>query len=413
MLALRLIGVASCLLLCPCWSPAQDWAQWRGPTSDNHAPPSATAPLEWDEQTGIAWKTALPGRGNSSPTLVGDRIYLTTGDEEVGTQSLLILDRATGELLDEVIAHEGGLPEGVYGKNSHANATVASDGERLYAMFLNDEAPTLTAFDLQGERLWRKRVCGPARLHFEYGFGSSPIVVDGRVVVAVEHHDAVSGVYAFDGATGELAWRTPRPNQFSYSTPAPAPAGEKRVLLMCGNDRIAAYDPQSGEGLWERESPTMATCGTMVWDAGLGLGFASGGHPKQFTLAVRLGGDHEIAWQNSVKCYEQSLLVVEGHVYAVSDRGVAYCWRGSDGEELWKRRLGGNFSSSPLLVGGVIYTTNEGGEMFAFEANPQRYVNLAKTRLGDTAYATPTPADGRLYHRYGKEGQEYLVAIGE
>lgn len=391
---------------------AEDWPQWRGPTGDNHAATDATAPEQWGEESGLAWKTALPGRGNSSPTLVGDRIYLTTGDEAAGTQSLLILDRASGELLKEVPTHQGGLPEGVHGKNSHANSTVASDGQRVFAMFLNDEAPVLTAYDLQGEQLWQQRVCGATRVHFEYGFGSSPVVVDGLVVVATEFNLEGSGVYAFDAATGELKWRTPRPQQFSYSSPAVARIGKKNILLMSGNYSLTAYQPQTGAELWRREGPTMATVGTMVWDTKLGLGFASGGHPEQFTLAVNLEGDHEIVWQNSQKCYEQSLLVVDSHLYAVTDHGVAYCWRGSDGRTMWKKRLGGNFSSSPLLVNDKIYLTSETGDMYVIEANPDRYVLLAKNQLGDTGYGTPTPADGRLYHRYEKTRQGFLAAIG-
>ena len=370
LVALALISVSTVAI-------AQDWPQWRGPTGDNHAAPGATAPLEWSDQSGLAWKTTLPGRGNSSPTLVGDRIYLTTGDGAAATQSLLILDRATGELLKKVTTHHGGLPEEVQGKNSHANSSVASDGQRVFAMFLNDEAPHLTAYTLDGDQLWQQRVCGPTRVHFEYGFGSSPRVVNGLVIVATEFNLDGSGIYAFDAATGDRAWHTPRPKQFSYSSPAAATIDGKNLLLMCGNFSLTAYEAETGQELWRREGPTMATVGTMVWDAALGLGFASGGHPKQFTLAVGLSGDHQIVWQNPVKCYEQSLLVADGHLYAVSDHGVAYCWRGSDGREKWKKRLGGNFSSSPLLVGDKVYVTSEKGAMYVYEANPESFALLA------------------------------------
>lgn len=392
---------------------AQDWPQWRGPEVNNHAAPGASAPLNWSEDSGLAWKTAIPGRGNSSPTLVGNRIYLTTGDESKMTQSLLILDRESGKLLNEVVTHTDGLPEGVHGKNTHANSSVASDGKRVFAMFLNDEAPIVTAYDLEGQQLWQRRVCGPTRVRYVYGFGSSPIIVDGLVVVATEFSKDDSGLYAFDAETGETVWFAPRPKQFSYSTPTPAKIDGIKVLLMCGNNRFGAYDAKTGEELWMREGPTMATVGTMVWDSKLKLGFASGGHPDNFTAAVNLTGEHEIVWQHPVKCYEQSLLTFEGYVLAVADIGVAYCWRASDGKEMWRQKLRGNYSSSPLLVDGRIYVVSEAGDMFVFEANPEEYVELAKNKLGDIAYATPTPADGRLYHRYVKDSQEYLVAIGQ
>ena len=393
-------------------SIAQDWPQWRGPAGVNHASVGATAPVEWGEDFGLAWKTAIPGRGNSSPTLVGDRIYLTTGDESADTQSLLILDRATGELLKQVVVHEGGLPEGVQAKNSHANSTVASDGKRVFAMFLNDEAPILTACDLNGEQLWQQRIPGETRIQFDFGFGSSPIVVDGLVIVATEFNKQGSGIYAFDAKTGTRSWYAPRPEQFSYSTPALALVEDRKLLLMCGNNSFAAYDPMTGQEVWVQEGTTLATCGTMAWDEKLEIGFACGGHPDGFTSAIRLTGSHDVIWEHRVKCYEQSVLTVKGYVYAVSDAGVAYCWRAEDGEEMWVQRLRGSFSSSPILVRDNIYVANESGTTFVFEANHNEFVQLAKNRLGDEAYATPSPVDGRLYHRFRKQGKEYLAAIG-
>lgn len=392
--------------------PAQDWPQWRGPAGVNHAPTGATAPTDWSKQVGLAWITKIPGRGNSSPTLIGDKIYLTTGDESSETQSLLLVDRFNGELLKEVVVHRSKLPDNITGKNSHANATVGSDGKRVFTMFLNDDAPILTAFDLEGEKLWQKRVPGDIRINFEWGFGSSPIVVDKLVIVATEFNADGSGIYAFDVETGDQVWKAERPKQFSYSTPAMAHLDGRTLLLMCGNNSYNAYDAKTGKEVWSREGATMATCGTMAWDPALGLGFACGGHPDRFTSAVSLTGDHKVVWKHNVKCYEQSVLTVKGYVYAVSDVGVAYCWRGVDGEEMWKQRLRGNFSSSPILVGDNIYVTNEMGTTFVIKADPEKFIQLAKNQLGDQAFATPSPADGKLYHRFIEGGKEFLAAIG-
>ena len=243
-------------------------------------------------------------------------------------------------------------------------------------------------------------------------------MVGDLVILASECDGDESGVYAVSAATGEPVWTTPRPRKLSYSTPAVAPGRGGTQLLMSGNYQLASYDASSGKELWSVEATTQATCGTMVWDESLGLAFASGGYPETFTLAVDLGGAHDVVWRNNVKCYEQSLLVVDGYVYGVADSGVFYCWRGTDGREMWKTRLGGRgFSSSPLLVNGLIYVTSEAGTTHVLEANPQQYVEVAKNQLGTSAFATPTPADGRLYHRYGAmEGgkrQEYVVAIGQ
>lgn len=417
MLVARFSACLLSLTACSSIATAEDWRQWRGLTSDNHAPAEATAPLVWAESEGLAWKTAIPGRGHSSPTLVGDRIYLTTADDEKQTQSLLILDRATGKLLKEILNSTGSFPSRVHPNNTNASPTVASDGKRVFALFCHDDAAFVTAYDLSGKRLWEKRVGGFDPQQYQFGFGSSPRIVDGLLIVSTEYDGPESGLYAIDTATGEPVWSTPRPEGLSYSTPAVASLGGVTQLLMSGNDQLAAYEARSGRELWSVDGSSYATCGTMVWDESLGLAFASGGYPNSFTLAVRLDGDHEIVWQNNTKCYEQSLLTVGGYVYAATDAGVAYCWRGADGEEMWKERLGGKFSSSPVLVDGKIYVTSEQGTMHVFEATSERFVALGKNQLGDSGFATPTPADGRLYHRYGVnengKRQEYVVAIGK
>ncbi|MEN0111754.1 MAG: PQQ-binding-like beta-propeller repeat protein, partial [Planctomycetota bacterium] len=337
-----------------------------------------------------------------------------------GTQSLLIYDRLTGEALREVVAHRDGLPAAIHRANSHASSTVASDGQRVFALFYNRGGVWITAYTLAGEQLWQRRVgsFNPAR--YQFGFGSSPRVYDGKVIFATEFDGASpgeSGVFAVDAATGEPVWNAPRPSQLSYGTPAVATIGGRPQLLMSGNDLLGAYDAATGDAIWETPGSTMASCGTMVWDESLGLAFASGGYPKDYTLAVRLGGDNEIVWQNTTRCYEQSLLAVGGYVYGVSNSGIAHCWRGEDGKRMWRRRLGGGFSSSPLLVGDRIYVTNEAGTTYVFEANAQRFVRLAENQLGDSAYATPSVVGDRMYHRYAAteagDRQEYLVALGE
>ncbi|QDV77514.1 PQQ-binding-like beta-propeller repeat protein [Botrimarina mediterranea] len=397
---------------------AQDWLQWRGPTGDNHAAEGATAPTEWSEEAGLAWKTPVPGHGHSSPTIVGDRIYLITADADAQTQSLLIYGKESGELLREVLTHEGGLPAQIHPSNSHATSTVASDGERVFALFYNDDAAVVTAYDLRGEKLWQERVGGFDPKAYQFGFGSSPRLVDGTLVVASEYDGPDSGIYGLDPKTGKRLWTAARSENLSWSSPSVTPVGGKSQLLMSGAKRLVSYEPVSGKVLWSLEDEsTEATCGTMVWDEKLGLAFASGGFPDAFTLAVKLDGDHEVVWRNKIRNYEQSLLVVDGYVYATADRGIAFCWRGSDGKEMWRERLGGKFSASPLLVGKTIYATNESGTTHVYEANPERCVRVAQNQLGDSAFATTTPSAGRLYHRYAKtEGgkrQEYLAAIGD
>jgi outer membrane protein assembly factor BamB len=397
---------------------ADDWRQWRGPSRDNHAPPSeGVPPDDWTTEEGFAWKTPVPGRGHSSPIVVGNRIYLTTCDEQATTQSLLVFDRKTGDLLASPVAHTGGLAKKIHPHNTHASPTPASDGERVLAMFNFEKAVWITAYDLEGRQLWQTRVAGFDPQQFPFGLGSSPIVHDKLVIMAIEYEGEDSGVYGIDKSNGQQVWQAPRPGNLSNSTPVLATLGDKPQLLLSGHGRIASYDPETGAELWQTPGAPQATCGTMVWDDSLDLAFASGGFPESITMAVSTKGDHKLAWSNRAKCYEQSMLVADGYLYAVTDSGIAYCWRAKDGEEMWKQRLGGKYSSSPLLVGDRIYVSNEAGTTFVFAASPEEYKPLGKIQMGDEIFATPAAVDGKIYYRYADssngERQEFLMAVGE
>jgi hypothetical protein len=144
--------------------------------------------------------------------------------------------------------------------------------------------------------------------------------------------------------------------------------------------------------------------------------YASGGYPKKETVAVRADGSGTILWTNTVKCYEQSMLIHEGHLYAVDDGGVAYCWHAKSGREMWRSRLRGPVSASPILVGDTIYASNEKGTTFVFKADPSSFKAVGQNQLGTVSFATPTVVDNRIYLRVadgqGGNTKETLYAIG-
>ena len=395
-----------------------DWLQWRGPTGDNHAPSAQSTPrASWSTEEGFLWKVAVPGRGHSSPIVVGDRIYLTTCDEQAKTRSLLVFDRTTGELLASPIAHHGGLAKTIHAHNTYASSTPASDGERVYAMFDYENSVWITCYDLQGGQLWQRRVAAFDPTVMVFGLGSSPILHEGLLILATEYDGDESGIYAIDKLTGDPVWSTPRQRSLSNSTPIVATLGGRPQILLSGGSHLTAYNPANGDELWRTGGSPVATCGTVVWDESLALVFASGGFPEAMTWAVEVGGEHRMLWHNPVRCYEQSILAVKGYVYAVADSGVAYCWRATDGERMWVKRLGGKYSSSPLLVGERIYVSNEAGTTFVLAASPEEFQLLGQVQLGDEVFATPASVDGKLYYRYADSSsgqrQEYLMAVGE
>ena len=161
--------------------------------------------------------------------------------------------------------------------------------------------------------------------------------------------------------------------------------------MMSGQQVVAAYDPASGKPLWQAEGTTYATCGTMVWSGDIAL--ASGGYPKAETIAVRADGSGQVLWKNPQKCYEQSMIVVadkgEDYLYALTDNGVAFCWRVSDGKEMWKERLRGPVSASPIVAGNNIYWANEAGTMYVFVADPSKFNLIAENHVGEESMAQP------------------------
>jgi hypothetical protein len=393
-------------------APAADWRLWRGPAGNGIAAAGQDPPSTWSDTENVLWKAEVPGRGHSSPTVVGDRIFLTTADDERQVQSVVAFDRATGGLSWKADLHEGGFPRKIHVRNSHATCSVVSDGERLFASFFNREAVHVTALGLDGRKVWQTTV-GPLRpKQYEHGYAPSPALYKSLVVVAVDS-DEGGFLTALDAKTGRPKWRTPRPAKTSFATPVVARLSGRDQLLLSGCEIVAAYDPATGKPLWSSEATTIATCGTIVWDGD--LVFASGGYPKSETAAVRADGSGRVAWRNTRKCYEQSLLAHEGYVYAVDDAGIAFCWKAADGSEAWNARLAKS-SSSPVLAAGRIYVSSDRGTTFVFRADPREYKEIARNRLGDDASASPTICGGRIYLRVGRsEGgrrREFLYSIG-
>ena len=395
--------------------PTRDWPWWRGPNRDNHAATQAEPVTTFSATENILWKVEVPGRGHASPTVVGERLFLATADEAAETQSVVAFDRQRGEILWQTKVNQGGFPAKIHPKNTHASSTVASDGERVFSIFYNHDSLQVSALSAaDGKMVWSENLGPYVPKQYEFGFGASPVIYGENVIVL---GDIETGGFltALDRKTGKRAWSTQRPKIMNYSSPTVARFGATDQLLVSGCERVAAYDPLTGKLLWEKEGASATvTCGTVVWDGD--LIFASGGYPNKLTTAVR-AGTGEIVWQNNKKIYEQSMIAYQGHLYAINDNGIAYCWSAQDGEERWSERLKGPISASPVLVGDRLYAANEAGAFFVFRANPNRWELLATNQLGDECFATPTIVGGRLYARVthvddeGERG-EMLYCVG-
>jgi hypothetical protein len=392
-------------------SPSDQWWRWRGPSGNNHAADGAKLPASI-ATANPKWSVDLPGRGHSTPILVGDVLYLTTADKAVGTQSVLAVSRDGKALWGQTI-HRGGVPTENHRKNTEASPTMAYDGEALFAAFYNSGGIQLTKLTTDGTILWQREAGKYNPQRYKYGYAASPLIYRDTVIV-IGDYDGDAFLCALDRESGQTRWKIKRPGKLSFSSPIVADVAGREQLLLSGAEMVAAYDPADGDLLWKAPgATTMATCGTMVWDGD--RVFASGGFPEAETVCVAGDGSGRVLWSNNSKCYEQSMLADRGYLYAVTDSGIAYCWRGEDGRTMWRERIGGRYSSSPLLVEDTIVVFNEAGTGFAFAATAERFDLRSERKFGDEVFASPILVDDTMYLRVainsGDRRQEKLLAF--
>lgn len=386
-----------------------DWPWWRGPSRDGHAPVNSSVPLEWTAET-VLWKVEVPGRGHGSPTVVGDQVFLATADEDEQVQSVLCYERATGALRWRADVHRGNFVKGGNKKASHASSTVACDGERLFINFLNGGAVHTTALSRDGKILWQTKITDYV-LH--QGYGSSPAVYGPLVLVSADNKGG-GALVGMNRATGEIAWKVDRPKLPNYASPIVLRAAGRDQLVLTGCSLVTSLDPLTGEKLWEMKGAT-EECVTSTVTDGERI-FTSGGYPRNHVAAVVADGAKQVAWENPTRVYVPSMLMRNGHLFAVTDAGVATCWNSKTGEEIWKHRLGGTFSSSPVLIGDKILVMNETGAAYVFAADPEKFTLFAENQLGDEVFASPVVCGGRIYLRVAEQidgrRQEVLYCLG-
>lgn len=391
-----------------------DWPWWRGPQRNGIAAADQKPPLKWSEAESVLWQTPIPGRGHSSPTVVGDQVFLATAEHDREVQSVLCFHRQTGEKLWQTDIHKGSfepvLKKGNT-KSSLASSTVACDGQRLFINFLHDGAVYTTALSRDGKQLWQTKITDYV-LH--QGFGSSPAIYQSLVIVSADNK-GTGIIAALDRATGSFVWKQERPKFPNYTSPIILSVAGREQLFFTGCDLVTSFDPLTGKKLWEIEGSTTECVTSTVTDGQ--LIFTSGGYPKNHLSAVRADGSGKIAWENGSRVYVPSMLVRDGYLYSVLDAGVAMCWKCDSGKEVWKGRLGGTFSASPVLVGEHLFATNEAGQTFIFKATPEAFDLIAENSIGGEVFATPTICGSRIYFRVANQvdgqRQEKLMCLGQ
>ncbi|MEQ8790567.1 MAG: PQQ-binding-like beta-propeller repeat protein [Pirellulaceae bacterium] len=431
------LAFASLLVTLFTHAPARaDWPQFRGPDGQGHAEVTGL-PLKWSESQNVAWKTPLPGRGWSSPVIEDGRIWMTAAIEEpiseeerkrrleglegnvdslalAGAVSLRVLcvDLESGKLLKDTEVLRVDEPEPVHTLNSYASPTPIVERGRLYCHFGTYGTICL---DTQTHKvLWKN---SELNIDHQNGPGSSPILWGELIIFHCDGMD-LQYIAALDKQTGKLAWKTDRsgkmdekpPLKKAYCTPLVVDSKQGPQLISPAADWLYSYDPATGKELWRAGYGKLGFSTVPRPVAGHGMVYICTSFMQSRLLAVRYDGqgdvtDTHVAWHSDRQIPKMpSPLLVGDELYVVSDSGIATCFDAHTGEELWRERLGGNYSASPLLADGRIYFFSREGDTTVIRPGKQ-FELLAANHLDGQFMASAAIAgkglilrtDGHLY----------------
>jgi len=408
----RLLAVIVCTSLL---RAGDNWPQFRGPDGDGHSD-SAGLPLKWSETENVKWKTPIHGRGWSSPVVWGSQVWLTTATEDGRELFVVCVDRNSGRILRDQKLFDVANPQFCHQFNSYASPTPVVEEGRAYVTF---GSPGTACVDTRsGQVLWERRdfVCN----HYRRA-GSSPILYGDLLIMNFDGSDH-QFVVALDKKTGKTVWRTERSIDFkdlgadgkpqtegdlrkAFSTPHVAALDGKSVLISSGAKAHYAYDPLTGEELWRVEERTSHSAGTRPL-AGHGMIFVPTGWSTGELLAIRPGRKGEVVDANAAGSDDSrdglrvvwktkrnvpkkpSLLLVGDLLFAIDDGGVASCLEAKTGAEIWRERVGGNYSASPVSAEGRIYFFSEEGKATVIGAG-REFTVMAENRLDAGFMASP------------------------
>lgn len=395
--------VAALLLAAAAVTANDDWPQFRGPNGDGLSD-SHGLPTHWSETQNVRWKTAIHDKGWSSPVVRGHQVWVTTARADGKEYYAVCLDRATGKIVRDLKLFAEEDPAFCHPFNSYASPTPVLEEGRLYAHF--GSHGTACVDTATGRVLWQRRdlKCD----HFR-GPGSSPVVCGNLLVLTFDGYD-VQYVTALDKTTGQTVWRTDRNIDYhtdngdlkkAYATPAILRVNDQLQLVCPSASATVAYDPATGQELWRVNHGGMNAASRPV--AGHGLVYLTTGHTMRL-LAVRLGGHGDltrdgVAWamQRGVPT-RPSLLLEGGLLYMVSDDGIASCLDAETGRQVWRERLGGAYSASPVGAEGHIYVSDDSGKTHVL-ATGRQFREIAVNRLDAGCMASPAIAGDALFLR--------------
>jgi outer membrane protein assembly factor BamB len=400
------------VLLTSTRSDAQ-WPQFRGPEGLGTSA-ARNLPLTWAEGKNVRWKTAVHGRAWSSPVILGNQVWVSTATPDGRELSALAIDRDTGKIVHDIKLFHVENPQFAHAFNSYASPTPVIEPGRIYVTF---GSPGTAAIDTRTAKVvWERRdlECN----HFR-GAGSSPILFRELLIMHFDGSDR-QYVIALDKNTGKTVWRTDRSIDFkdlgpdgkpqaegdyrkAFSTPHIVTVAGTPVMISIGSKATYGYDPVTGKELWKIEERTSHSGSTRPV-AGGGLVFYPSGFAAGHVLAVRPDGrgdvtDTHVVWRVTRGAPNKpSLLLVNDLLFMIGDTGIATCLDARTGDEVWRSRVQGSYSASPVSAAGRIYLFSEEGKATVLEAGREFKV-LAENFLDEGFMASPAIDGSALFLR--------------
>lgn len=366
---------------------AADWPQFRGPNA-SAVSLEKTLPGAKPE---IAWSTDLPGRGLSSPIVVGGKVFLTcsSGPDQANLH-VFCFSAADGTKLWERVMKATGRTM-AHNKTSVAASTPCSDGKRIFALYSSND---LFAFDLEGNLLWlRGLTYDYANASNSLGMSSSPVVVGDTLVVQCEN-DSESLAFGIDVATGKNRWKKDRPKAANWTSAVVY----RDVVALQSSKGLTGVNPTTGEIVWDYTDgaatiPSAAVTEQAIYVPSNGV----------TALTPEKGAVSQLWRAEGLKPGTGSPLVIGDSIYVLNGSGVLIKAAISNGDEAWKLRLKGPFSGSPVAAGQYIYIASERGDFQVVDTTAKEGAIIHTVELKDTILSTPAISDGALFVRSDKK----------
>ena len=386
-------------------SAGETWPEFRGPTGDGHADASGL-PVTWSESENVVWKTPIHDRGWSSPVIWQGQIWLTTATADGRQMFAVCVDRSSGKIVHDVKVLEPAKLDHIAEVNSYASPTPAVEADRVYVHYGTYGTACLDT--KTGRVLWTRR---DLNCDHHEGPGSSPILFENLLIFHVDGRD-VQYVVALDKLTGQTVWKTNRSMDYSkypynlhkaFSTPRIIEFGGRLQLISPGAKAVMSYDPRTGQESWKVRYNGWSMVARPLF--GHGLVFVSTDYERPELWAIRPGGqgdvtDTHVAWtiRRGMPAQPSSLLIGD-FLYVTNDEGIIHSIDAKTGEVIWKDRLRGNYSASPIYADGRIYLFNRDSMATVIEPGRQCKILAVNELGGEQLMATPAVAGRALYVR--------------